>query len=326
MNTLHQQTVQQKENVIAHRVIHSRNSSGQAPEIKIALQFPYNQNLINEVKKIKEAQWSYSQKAWLLPDSKEKLDELFSVMRGKAWIDIKKLNEAIPQLPKKKPSETLPCLSSESLEKTEKFKSWMRSRRYSESTVNTYSEALIIFLRFYSEKNLAEITNEDLINFNNDYILKNKLSASYQNQVVNGVKLFFRILENKNMEVDLIHRPKSPKLLPNVLSKEEVKAILEAPVNLKHRAMLSLIYSCGLRRGEMLRLKLIDIDVNRSRVFIRQSKGRKDRMVPLSLKIWELLRSYYSAYSPKVPAMLGRPHRTTRFDRLTTDICRKRES
>lgn len=290
----------QRENVIAQRVIHPRNSPGQATEIKIALQFPYNQNLINEVKKIKDAQWSYSQKAWLLPDSKEKLNELFSVLKGKAWIDTKKLSEPIPELPTKISKPEFPPLCKEKDFRIEKFKSWMRSRRYSESTVNTYSEALIIFLRFYSGKKLEEICNEDLIAFNNEYILKNGLSASYQNQMVNSIKLFFQTVEDRKMDIELIHRPKKSYQLPNVLSKEEIKLILNSIGNLKHKSMISLIYSCGLRRSELLFLKPDAIDSKRNILIIKQAKGRKDRITPLSEKIIEMLREYYITYKPKV--------------------------
>ena len=92
----------------------------------------------------------------------------------------------------------------------------MRSKRYSESTVKTYSEALKSFLVFYREKSVANITNEDVIVYNNDFILKNNLSASYQNQIVNALKLFFKTVQNKVIIVDAIHRPKRSKLLPNV--------------------------------------------------------------------------------------------------------------
>jgi len=288
---LQQNTSSRSENIIAQRVIHEK-------ELKIALHFPFNQNLINEVKKIKEARWSYSQKAWLLPDSKEKLDELILSMKDKAWVDIKKLSEPIPELPRKKPSTELASISQYTLEDIKKFKSWMRSRRYSESTVNSYSEALILFLRFNSSKNLEEITNDDLIRFNNEYILKNGLSASYQNQMVNSIKLFFQIVEHRKMEVELIHRPKRAKVLPNVLSKEEVKAILEVHSNLKHRIMLSLIYSCGLRCNELLTLRFADIDSKRNLILIKQAKGKKDRIVPLSNKILIILREYYQIFKP----------------------------
>jgi integrase/recombinase XerD len=101
------------------------------------------------------------------------------------------------------------------------------------------------------------------------------------------------------MEVDFIQRPKREKRLPNVLSKEEVKAILEAHNNLKHKVMLSLIYSCGLRCGELLALEPIHIDSKRNIILIKNSKGKKDRIVPLSQKILEMLRTYYKLYKPK---------------------------
>jgi integrase/recombinase XerD len=143
------------------------------------------------------------------------------------------------------------------------------------------------------------LDTDDVIRFNNDYILRKGLSASFQNQVINAIKLFYRKRFNKNMELDNLHRPRSEKRLPNVLSKEEVKAILEAPVNLKHRAMLSLIYACGLRRSELLNLTLKDVQSDRNLLFIRQSKGKKDRLLPLSMKLLDLLRTYYKIFKPK---------------------------
>lgn len=127
--------------------------------------------------------------------------------------------------------------------KVGKFVQWLRSRRYSENTVKTYTDAIRVFLQFFSDKALAEIGNDDIISFNNGYILKNKLSASYQNQMVNAVKLFFQTVENRQLKIETIHRPRKEHTLPNVLSKEEVKAILEAHGNIKHKAMLSLIYA-----------------------------------------------------------------------------------
>jgi integrase/recombinase XerD len=95
-----------------------------------------------------------------------------------------------------------------------------------------------------------------------------------------------------------VHRPKRAKELPNVLSKEEIKAILTAPTNLKHRTMLSLIYSCGLRCGELLALKPINIDSKKNIVLLKNSKGKKDRIAPLSPKILEMLRDYFKIYKP----------------------------
>lgn len=241
-------------------------------ENRIAITFEKKAELIERFKKLQGAKWSATLKTWHLPDT-EGYRQKF-------------------KLPAKKQ------LSTEAQQETEKFVQWLRSKRYSENTIKAYTDAIRIFLLFFSEKALSEIENKDIIIFNNEYILKNKLSASYQNQMVNAVKLFFKTVQNKKLDIEQIDRPKKPKTLPNVLSKEEIKSILEAHNNIKHKVMLSLIYSCGLRRSELLNLKPLDIDSKRNIVIIRQSKGKKDRITPLSPKILELLRAYYKDYRP----------------------------
>ena len=106
-------------------------------------------------------------------------------------------------------------------------------------------------------------TNDDIIQFNNDFILKQQLSASYQNQVVNAIKLFFHQLQNRKIDIDLIHRPKKYNPLPKVLAAEEVAQIINSLDNLKHKCMMSLIYSAGLRRSELLNMRVSDIDSKR---------------------------------------------------------------
>lgn len=110
--------------------------------------------------------------------------------------------------------------------------------------------------------------------------------------------MYFTTQRGFKINIDQIHRPKREKTLPNVLSKEEVKQLLEAHSNLKHKTMLSLIYSCGLRCGELLALKPVHIDSKRNIVLLKNSKGKKDRIVPLSGKILEMLRDYYKLYKP----------------------------
>lgn len=273
---------------------------------RLFLKFPYHSETIVFVKNLHDAKWSHSIKAWHVPFNKDTpmLVINFFALKG---IKIDYINEkepppipiAIGTSAIKKPSDELELLNKDAQDKICSFKQWMRSRRYSENTIETYTDALKIFLRFYSDKSIEYITNEDVIAFNNDYILKNKLSSSFQNQVVNAIKLFFRTVEDKHIQPELIHRPKREHTLPNVLSKEEIKSILEAHGNIKHKSMLSLIYSCGLRRSELLNLKLKDIDSKRGLVIIRKGKGRKDRVTPLSEKILNLLRDYFKAYQPK---------------------------
>jgi integrase/recombinase XerD len=273
---------------------------------RLFLKFPYDDEVIGFVKLLPEAKWSHSKKVWHVSYDNDApmLVTNFFALKG---IKVNYINENEPvQIPIaigtsqiKKPSAELELLNKDAQDKIRVFKQWMRSRRYSESTIGTYTDALKIFLRFYSDKIINEISNDDLIIFNNDYIIKNKLSSSHQNQVVNAVKLFFRTVENTKLNPDLVHRPKREKTLPNVLSKEEVKLILDAHGNIKHKAMLSLIYSCGLRRSELLNLKLNDIDSKRGLVIIRKGKGRKDRVTPLSEKVLNMLRDYFKAYQPK---------------------------
>jgi integrase/recombinase XerD len=207
--------------------------------------------------------------------------------------------------------------------KIQTFVKWLRSRRYSENTVKVYTEALKSFLLFYNEKPIEQIHESDVIHFNNEYILKNRLSSSYQNQMVNAIKLFFRTQENCKLNPDLVHRPKREKMLPNVLSKEEVKMILSAPSNIKHRAMLSLIYSCGLRRGELLNLKPTDIDSKRGIITIRQGKGKKDRIVPLSEKILGMLREYYAACQTKTWLFEGQKPGTQYDERSLASVLKQ---
>lgn len=246
-------------------------------ERRIAVEFERTAWNLQKITAFPESRWSQTRQAWHIPATPENL-KIFH-------LDTE--------------------LTANRIE-SERFRQWLRSRRYSENTVRAYCEALQQFLGFFGDRLPAQLTNEDVIYFNNEFVLKSKLSASYQNQIVSAIKLYFLTIECRKIEIEKIHRPKTPKLLPNVLSKGEIKQILTSQGNIKHRAMLSLIYSCGLRRSELLNLTPKDIDSNRNVVIIRQAKGRKDRIAPLSPKILELLREYYSYYKPQVWLFEGR--------------------
>lgn len=262
----------------------------------VCIRFSRNEEVLQLLRPLR-VQWSKTMGSWYLPFREGMGQEFSSIFKGIAYIDYKDLLIPIVQT---SVTPQLPVLSLEAMDKLHEFKNWLSSKRYSSNTIATYTDALQTFLRFHADKPLNEISNNDVIIFNNDYILKRHFSASFQNQVVNAIKLFFNVIENAQLDPQLIHRPKRPKLLPNVLSKQEVKQILGALSNIKHRAMLSLIYSCGLRRSELLNLKINDVDSKRYLLIVRQSKGRKDRIAPLSEKILVVLRDYYTAYKPKV--------------------------
>ena len=262
------------------------------------VRFPYDKELISSIKTIREAQWNSNERAWIIPSETKLTDLIFKTFKGVAWIHLKRSQH----VPVKKRTEGEPLKRcQQQIEKTPiitAFINYLRSRRYSENTIDTYSDAMNVFLNFTGQKPIEDIDNNDVIRFNNDYILARGLSASYQNQVVNAIKLFFDKIAHKRLIIEQLHRPRAEKKLPNVLSKEEVKSILEAPLNIKHRTMLSIIYACGLRRSELLNLSLKDIHRERMILIIRQSKGKKDRIVPLSEKLLNMISDYLKASRP----------------------------
>lgn len=278
-------------------------------ERRVALEFPYEEALTAEVKQLPGARWSRSLSHWHIPESDEVIDLMLRHFKGKAWVDYSSFirkplatqchKPASAQQKPKALTTTQATLYPQLLTELHTFRQWLLHKRYSDSTVKTYLQVLEVFLKFVSPKQATDITNEDMVRFVNDYILPNGLSFSYQNQVVNAVKLFFSVIHGAKISTDKLQRPRSQHKLPNVLSKEEVKEILEAPKNLKHRTMLSLIYACGLRRSELLNLKLEHVDSRRGLLIIKDAKGHKDRVVPISDKVIEMLREYYKACKPK---------------------------
>ena len=263
--------------------------------------FPFNQNIYTLFSSLKNSTWDSFEKAWVIDEAVFPLNNLLAHFKDKAeFIFQEKSLESVEYKKSQlRPIHFLEPLDDFKKEVIQTFTRYLNSKRYSLNTIKVYSDSMSTFLRYFSMKDISDISNDDLIDFNNNYILKNDFSSSFQNQVVNAVKLYFSAIQHKKIDVELIHRPRREKVLPNVLSKEEVKAILDAPYNLKHRAMLAMIYSCGLRRGELLSLTKFDIDSKRMVVIIRMAKGKKDRIVPLSPKILDLLRDYYKSYQPK---------------------------
>jgi integrase/recombinase XerD len=189
-------------------------------------------------------------------------------------------------------------LSNDTKKVIDQYLRWMRQRRYADQTIKTYTSMLKVFLSHFPEKKIKEICINDIEEFNYYHVIGKGFSSSYQNQMINAIKLFYLKMLGINMELNKLERPRKGSFLPKVLSKEEVALIIGSIKNIKHRAILSLIYSAGLRRSELINLKLSDINSKRMLISIRQSKGAKDRVVGLSEKILSLLREYYQFYKP----------------------------
>lgn len=124
-------------------------------------------------------------------------------------------------------------------------------------------------------------------------------SDSYINQSINAIKFYYEVVLGMPNRFYAIERPRKKKSLPKVISKKEVMGIINNTNNIKHKCIVSLLYSGGLRRGELLNLKITDIDSNRMLVRIENAKGAKDRMTLLSSKLLVDLRKYFIEYQPK---------------------------
>lgn len=284
-------------NVQLNRIVHR----GQRV---LLLQFEKNATLISLAKSI-SCSFSITHKGWWLIDTPENQEKIQGTFKEYIIPSIKRVtkgahsHEKPIQSIQKQKKTAADQLTSEHKASIEKYIRFLKSKRFADSTIKTYVHCIQLFLTYFHERPMESLSNEDLIRFNNDYVLAKRLSSSFQNQIVNSIKKFFLVTENRRMDIEAIHRPRQEQKLPHIISKEEVKKILEAPTNLKHRAMLSLIYACGLRRSELLNLKPDHVDSKRKLLIIYQSKGKKDRVVPIGDKLIELLRDYYKAFRPK---------------------------
>lgn len=277
----------------------------------IFLNFPYNQEVIDAVKRVEGSRWSQTNRRWYI-DSKLfdlflLLDELHTVADVQTDIfddDIPHKEDLVEVYGSPKEISTgdgLPNLPSiENQGYIKEYVKWLKHKRYSDNTVRTYTEMMNTFACEQKGKSLAAITNDDIVNFVSGYILPRKYSSSFQNQMASSLRLFYREVVKTEIDVERIERPRREHKLPNVLSREDVNGLFVMSYNLKHKAMLSMLYTCGLRRSELLNMRPSDIDSKRSIVIIRNAKGRKDRVVPFSGRPLERLREYYRVYRPKV--------------------------
>jgi site-specific recombinase XerD len=155
-----------------------------------------------------------------------------------------------------------------------------------------------VFLTKFSNKDIRLIPKEEIEGFVYELITKNKIGESYQNQLINAIKAYYEHVLKLPREYYEIQRPKKAVSIPNVLSKEEVLKIIQHPKNIKHKAILWTIYSAGLRISEVLNLRIIDVHSKEGYLFVKDSKGKKDRKTILSHHLVLLLRNYFKKEKP----------------------------
>jgi site-specific recombinase XerD len=180
-----------------------------------------------------------------------------------------------------------------------KYEHQLTLKNYSENTLKAYLNGLNIFLQYLSLNQIPEVSSKELDLF--FHHCKKELGYSYSmmKQLLASVKFLYEEILNESIDFDFNIKMKKPSRIPVVLSVQEVERFLNSFTNLKHKAIFTMIYSAGLRIGELLNLKIRDIDSDRLQIRIHQGKGQKDRYSLLSPKVLLLLREYVSEYKPK---------------------------
>lgn len=166
---------------------------------------------------------------------------------------------------------------------------------YSPRTKDNYLCHIKEFIKSLGQKQIIHCNSKDFQSYLDNYQFT---SVSQQNQVINAIRFLYKFGLNKKYDKVSFKRPKSEKKLPQVIDHNHIITQLVKIENLKHKTILSLAYSIGLRVSEIINLKIEDIDSKRMLIHIKNAKGRKDRIVPLSENILTLLKDYFKEYRP----------------------------
>lgn len=256
---------------------------------RIKFQIPYI--LKEERQAFKQLNGSYyhpNQQLWSLPNTLEhqqKVKELFG----------KKIQIVAQHVPPKLPQVVV---TEQMQQELDRHYQKMKLKHFSDSTIRTYQSSLSAFFAYFKNSDLATLTKEQIEGYVFELVQKHKISEQKQNTVINAIKSYYEHTLGLPREYYNITRPKRSKDLPNILSEEEVYAIINSPKNIKHRALLYTIYSAGLRVGEVIRLRIKDVRSKDGFIFIKDSKGKKDRHTVLSPLLLDLLRAYYKVHKP----------------------------
>jgi integrase/recombinase XerD len=179
------------------------------------------------------------------------------------------------------------------------------------------------FTRYFHPRHPRQIEETDIRSYLLYLLEEKRFSAATVNQVFNALRFLYVELYKMPFTIGSLPRPKKEKQLPVVLSQEEVLRVLEAIDNLKHKTILMLIYSAGLRIGEAVRLKIEDVDGERKLIYLKSAKGKKDRYTLLSDVALENLREYFKAYRPKEYLFEGAPGRKHIAERSVQEVFKR---
>jgi site-specific recombinase XerD len=272
----------------------------------IFIYFEYDSSLIQQIRKIK-ATYSNSHKAWYVGYTIKDLENIYSALKDVALIEDSKVIEASSGTDVKtvtksasviKSTATTPNVKVNEIQIPERYLKTLLHRRFSDATFKTYTSLFKRFMVYFKDEELDLITKDQIVDYLLHLIKTKNISTSTQNQVINAIKFYYEKVLNRESQKYWINRPQREFKLPTILSEEEVLIFMKAITNIKHLTIVSLLYSAGLRRGEIINLKKGDIDMNRKQIKVAKGKGKKDRMTVLSAFMGELLVKYVKEYKP----------------------------
>ncbi|NRD19007.1 tyrosine-type recombinase/integrase [Winogradskyella eckloniae] len=268
----------------------------------IGLQFNTDKIIQALVEGLPHVAWSDDYGLFYLPNNRSNLDLIFKTFYRIAWVNgnyffaEKVVNENNPTL-------KLDHYRNRKLAKgyracPESYLLKLELKRYSSNTVSNYVSRFEAFANYYKDKDLIDINEIDIRAYI-QCLVKSGKSNSYINLTINSIKFYYETVLGMPNRFYSVERPRKTKQLPNVLSKEEILAIIAHTNNIKHKCIVGLLYSSGLRRSELIHLKVNDIDSKRMVVIIKSAKGNKDRITVLSPVILKDLQAYYKLYRPE---------------------------
>ncbi len=286
----------QKPTVLLKKAIHR-------DAIQLLAVFKYN-DFIKLALKSAGYRWSQTLKAWYINFSPEAVEQLKQLLQNRV---IFKLDTSIFEHIQLKPIRKNRNLNDVSITLLEAYEKYLIGKRYSESTIKTYTTFMADFLDYVGATPIEEITNRTVELFIEDVFIPRKYSISTHRQLISALKLFKAFYPECKIDEVQLKRPKKSKILPIVLSKEEIVDLLRCTKNLKHRAVLAMIYSAGLRISELINLELRNIDIDRRQILVKNSKGRRDRNIILAESFVPLLYNYLNSYVPETYFVEGKP-------------------
>lgn len=270
----------------------------------MALVFAYNESLIIICRAL-FARWSPAEMWWHLPYSQKNYHRICEVLRAEHTLDTSPFDRAFEKVQRSNrfgindKMKLRSTLSSYAVQELKAYTDFLEGRRYSESSMVTYTQLLTAFFGTIKFDESTIITSEVVDDYNTYGIVRAGYSVSYQRQFVSALKLYLGFSDKHELFPDQLQRPIKEKRLPTVLSDQEVFKLISSIKSLKHRCIVSVLYGTGMRVGEVINLEIRHIDFDRGTISIIQSKGAKDRMIGLSPALAVLIKNYIMAHSPQ---------------------------